>query len=187
MKQAWRLAAVLICVIAAALAWGWCRRQPAPDVKTGSAPVSRLSPRPAPTPTGPPTVWACILEVTDQGARVLSARPSHGRPTPAPDSSRLAEVRGGRVLWLQYVLRNISDAPLRNGSFAISMTAVAEPERQGDPAGLARFQRRVVTIAMPYDAQATSVVFTRAEPSNVPPEKWNRISMGAWPLVTVIK
>ena len=183
MKQAWRLSAVLICVIAAALAWGWCRRQPPPADSTESTQRPRLSHRVAPTPTGPPTVWACIVEVTDNEVRLLSARPSYGRPTAAPDSSKLAAVRARNVLWLQYALRK-ADLPLGNGSLAISMTAVAEPQQRGEPAVFARLRRRVVTIAMPYEADATSVVFSRAEPSNVPPEKWERISMGrSWPLV----
>jgi hypothetical protein len=84
-------------------------------------------------------------------------------------------------------LRDISDGPLGDGAFTVAMTAVAEPPRRGQPAGVFRFTRQVVAVALPYDAKATSVVFTRAVPSDMPPEKWDRVAMGAWPLVMVIK
>lgn len=134
-----------------------------------------------------PTVWSLVLEVQDNAVRLISASPSQGRAVTFSPNAQLAAIRRRDPVWIEYALRSRSDIELQKGGFLVSMTAVVEPDGRDAPGGHVRVSKRVVTVRLPYVAEAASITFARTEPSNAPADRWERISLGSSPLGQVVR
>jgi hypothetical protein len=127
-----------------------------------------------------PDVLALVVDVSGKAVRLVSATPARGRVL-APDiDARVAAVREGGVVWIEYVLkRGASGEVTTRGGFLVSMSAIVESPRGEKSGGLVRVESRLVTVAVPYVPDATTITFAKVEPSStLPPEKWVRIPMG---------
>jgi hypothetical protein len=139
------------------------------------------------TKSPPPTVWSLTLEVQDKAVRVISASPSRGRVVTTSPAAQLAAIRRRDPVWIEYALRSRSDLELQKGGFLVSMTAIVEPDGRDAPGGHVRVTRRVVTVRVPYVAEAASITFARTEPSDAPADRWPRVPLGSSPLGQGVK
>ena len=144
--------------------------------------------RPATTsiqaPAGPPTVWLLVLEVQQGAVRVLDAKPASGRIVTPRLEERAASLRRRESVWIEYSVRSdASKQVLHSGAFAASMTAIVEAGKSGEVPGTIRVGRRVISVAVPYASEPTSITFARVDPADaLPIEKWSRVPIGNFAL-----
>jgi hypothetical protein len=127
-------------------------------------------------------VLALVVEVTDTEVRLLAARLAEGVVRPPAVEARVAAIRRGDAMLIEYGLTAASGAsagPASVGQFIVSREAVAESVDDRLPGGMVRARSRIVTVAVPLLPDAREIAFTRVEPSPTDPVvRWKRIPAG---------
>jgi hypothetical protein len=111
--------------------------------------------------------------------RLVSARPARGAAASLQLDDSLAAIRRREALWIEYSLRSAADTALESGAFGISMAAIVEGGPHAPGGSVIGVRRRVVTVPVPYRGDAVSISFARVDPSDNPPEKMQRVPLGA--------
>jgi len=137
----------------------------------------------AETPT--PTALALIVEVGDAGVRLLSAKPSSGLVRPPAVDERIAALRRGDAVLIEYALTSSPGALASPaGRFIVSNEAIVESVDPRMLSGTVRVRSRVVSVKVPYVPDASTIAFTRVEPSMSDPiDRWRRVPAGTSPLL----
>ena len=136
-----------------------------------------------PAPAEAPNVWALVLEVDGSAARLVSATPARGVVPSETLAENARAVLARDTVWLEYGLRTSANTPLATGGFGVSLRAIVEPGPDEGAGGPVRVRRRIVTVAVPYDATAANITLRRVLPSDaIPADKWERTPIQSFPL-----
>ena len=134
------------------------------------------------------TIVSAIVEVTPKSVQILTATAVRG-VLPAFDSNRLRSApAGSNYLLVEYLVSTgaAGTPPRYVGAFHVSLVPIVEDARRMPPGARPPAKpSRVLPIPMPDLPGSVVVSFSRLVPDKdktVPPDKWQRVSLGSMPL-----
>lgn len=156
-----------------------------PSGADDSPPPLTLKPQPATPSPGAPTTLRLVLQFQrDSGVRLVSATPRRGSIDEPPDPAAIRQdLIEGRLKLVEYAVRDRAGVVMATGTFTLPMTAIAEYQDPDVRTGIRRSEGPIanptITVSVPYQAEAATVIFQSVEPGpQADVRTWRRAPLG---------